>query len=88
MEECTSVHVGQNETTERTGRRQEQEFRMALKGCGLAGLGRRQGNSVGVCWAGNQCVKERRGQVSESQACCGGLGSRGSGRKLVHQGGG
>jgi hypothetical protein len=55
-------------TTEQTNRRQEQKFRMALKRGGFVGLGKRQGKSVKgvlVCWAGNQCVRER-GQVSES----------------------
>jgi hypothetical protein len=47
---------------------------------GFAGLRKRQGKSVRLCWAGNRRVRER-GQVGESQAW-------GSGRKPGHQGGG
>jgi hypothetical protein len=63
--------LGSHTTTERTSRKQEQEFRMAQKRGGLAGLGKRQGKSVRLCWAGNRSVMER-GQVSESQVCGGG----------------
>jgi hypothetical protein len=57
MEEWTLVPtgspMGQNETlgphmiTEQTNRRQEQEFRMALKRDDFAGLGKRQGKLYG-----------------------------------------
>jgi hypothetical protein len=43
---------------------------MALKRGGFAGLGKRLGKSVWVCWAGNPHVREG-GQVSELQACGG-----------------
>jgi hypothetical protein len=46
-------------TTERTNRRKEQEFRMALKRGAFAGLGRRLGEDVRVCWAGNRRVRDR-----------------------------
>jgi hypothetical protein len=65
MEELTSVLIGSpwdgmkllgcHATTEQTNRRQEQEFMMALKRGGFAGLGN-DGKNVRVCWAGNRCV--------------------------------
>jgi hypothetical protein len=75
MEESTSFPIGlpwdrmkplgSHMTTERTNRRQG--VYKALKGGVSAGLGKRQGENVRVCWAGNKHVRER-GQVSESQA--------------------
>jgi hypothetical protein len=64
MEEWSSVPIGllwdrmkllgSHKTTEQTNRRQEQEFRMALKKGSFAGLGKRQGKSVRVCWCVGQ----------------------------------
>jgi hypothetical protein len=44
--------LGSHMTTVRTNRRQQQEFRMALKRDSIAGLGKRC-TSMLVCWAGN-----------------------------------
>jgi hypothetical protein len=45
--------AGYHTTNERTNRRQEEEFRMALKRCGFAGLGKREGkNCKGVLGRG------------------------------------
>jgi hypothetical protein len=62
MEEWTSVPIGSpwgrkkpldsHTATERTNRRQVEEFRMALKSGGFSGLGKRQGKGVKVLWAG------------------------------------
>jgi hypothetical protein len=72
MEECNSLStgllwermklLGSHMTTVRTNRRQEHEFRMALKKSSFAGLGKRQGKSVRVCWCvgqGPMCKGER-----------------------------
>jgi hypothetical protein len=66
MEECTAVPISspaeENETVRlsqdhrETNRRQTQKFMVALIGSGFAGLGRRQGKSVRVCWAGNRHI--------------------------------
>jgi hypothetical protein len=79
MEEWTSVPSGSpwdrkkpqstHMTTERTNRRQEQEFRMALKRGGFAGPGRRQGEYVKVCRTGNRRVREPAQQGVEAAEC-------------------
>jgi hypothetical protein len=46
--------LGSHTTTERTNRRQEQDFRMALKRGGFAAVGRRQENRKGVFGQGNE----------------------------------
>jgi hypothetical protein len=51
-------------TTKHTRRRHKDAV---LKRGTFAGLRKRQGRSLRVCWAGNRFVKES-GQVSESQA--------------------
>jgi hypothetical protein len=80
MEELTSVPIGPpwdrtkllgcHATTELTSRSQEHEFMLALKRYSFAGLGKRQGKCVRVCWDENRCVRGR-GQVSKLQACGG-----------------
>jgi hypothetical protein len=65
--------VGCHTTTKRTNRRQEQEFRMALKRVSFSGLGKRQGK---MCK--DVLGREPLCQMSESQVCGGGLGSKSS----------
>jgi hypothetical protein len=79
--------LGSHMTTEQTSKRQEQEFMRPWKGA-FYWSRKKTGRSVRVCWAENRCVRKRGGQVSESQACGRGWGSRGSERKPGHQGGG
>jgi hypothetical protein len=66
--------VGQNKTTEQTNRKQEQSLGWQRKAAVLLIWGGGGGYCIGVCWAGNQHVRER---------CEVGGASRGSGRKPV-----
>jgi hypothetical protein len=67
--------LGSHTTTERSNRKQRRSVLTAMKRGRFAGLGKRQGISVRLCWAGNRSVWER-GQVSESQACGEGWGAK------------
>jgi hypothetical protein len=73
--------LGSHTTTDRTNRRQEQEFRKAPKTGGFAGLGKRRGEEVlRVCWTGNRRVRKRVAGMRGDR-------SGGRGRKPGHHGG-